>query len=171
MVPGIEPSPDKMLQGRLFAYADTQRYRIGTNYLQLPVNAPLTPVSNNNQDGAMNVVPRRGDINYEPTEAPGTPVQQAEYRFSQYPISGLTEQKRIAREDNFSEAGEFYRGLGKVEQDHLISNLAGDLGQVRDVKIRETMVSFFYRADHDYGARLAKLVNVDIAAVRSHAGD
>jgi catalase len=171
MVPGVEPSPDKMLQGRLFAYADTQRYRIGTNYLQLPVNQPLTPVNNNNIDGAMNLVPRRGDINYEPTETPGAPVQQTEYRFSQYPISGLTEQRRIDKEDNFRQAGEFYRGLGKVEQDHLITNLAGDLGQVRDVKIRETMVSFFYRADPDYGARLAKLVNVDIAAVRSHAGD
>ena len=171
MVPGVEPSPDKMLQGRLFAYADTQRYRIGANYLQLPVNRPLTAVNNNNIDGPMNLVPMKGDINYEPTEAPGTPAQQTEYRYSQYPVSGVTQQKRIDKEDNFREAGEFYRGLGKVEQDHLISNLAGDIGQVTDAKIRETMVSFFYRADHDYGARLAKLVNVDIAAVSHRADD
>jgi catalase len=135
------------------------------------VNQPLTPVNNNNIDGAMNLVARRGDINYEPTETPGTAVQQPQSRFSQYPVSGLTEQKRIDKEDNFREAGEFYRGLSKVEQDHLVSNLAGDLGQVRDGKIRETMVSFFYRADPDYGARLAKLVNVDIAAVRSQVGN
>ena len=59
MVPGIEPSPDKMLQGRLFAYADTQRYRIGANYQELPVNRPLVQVANNNQDGAMSFIPQR----------------------------------------------------------------------------------------------------------------
>ena len=60
LVPGIEPSPDKMLQGRLFAYADTQRYRIGPNYMELPVNRPLVPVANNNIDGAMRCVAATG---------------------------------------------------------------------------------------------------------------
>lgn len=54
LVPGIEASEDRMLQGRLFAYADTQMYRLGANYQQLPINAPLVSVSNNSQDGAMN---------------------------------------------------------------------------------------------------------------------
>jgi catalase len=170
MVPGIEPSPDKMLQGRLFAYADTQRYRIGPNYLELPVNRPLAPVNNNNIDGAMQFEPRQGEVNYEPTSAPGRPVEQNDLRYSQYPVSGSTEQKKIDKEDNFREAGEFYRGLSKHEQDDLIKNLAGDLGQVTDVRTRETMVSYFYRADADYGTRLAKLVHVDISAVMGRAG-
>ncbi|HVB94249.1 MAG TPA: catalase [Acidimicrobiales bacterium] len=55
MVPGIAPSPDEMLQGRLFGYPDTHRYRIGPNYLQLPVNQPLVPVHDDNRDGQMNV--------------------------------------------------------------------------------------------------------------------
>src|ERR1700724_1263834 len=66
MVPGIEPSPDRMLQGRLFAYADTQRYRVGPNYMELPVNRPLVQVVNNNQDGSMTFNPQVGEVNYEP---------------------------------------------------------------------------------------------------------
>src|SRR5258708_26888487 len=93
MVPGIEASPDRMLQGRLFAYADTQRYRVGPNYLQLPVNRPLVPVSNNHSDGAMQSVARTGDVNYEPTSAANTPAEQPQYRYSEYPVSGLTPQR------------------------------------------------------------------------------
>jgi len=167
MAPGIEPSPDKMLQGRLFAYADTQRYRIGTNYLELPVNRPLVPVVNNNIDGSMQAEPHKGDINFEPTEGTEQPKEDNQFRYSQYAMTGSTQQRKIDKQDDFRQAGEFYRGLSKLEQDHLIKNLAGDLGQVTDVKIRQTMVSHFYRADPDYGARLAKAVNVDLAAVRT----
>jgi catalase len=59
LVPGIEPSEDRLLQGRIFAYADTQLHRVGTNGLQLPVNRPQVKVENNNQDGAMNDGQRR----------------------------------------------------------------------------------------------------------------
>jgi len=166
LVPGIEPSPDKMLQGRLFAYADTQRYRIGANYMELPVNRPMVPVSNNNIDGAMQFQPRQGDVNYEPNNEPALPTEQTAYRYSQYAVSGVTQQRKIDKEDNFRQAGELYRSLSKVEQDHLIKNLAADLGAVTNPEIKRTMVSRFYQADHDYGTRLAKLVNVDLASVQ-----
>jgi catalase len=165
LVPGIEPSPDKMLQGRLFAYADTQRYRVGTNFMELPVNRPRIPVSNNNIDGAMQFLPQQGDVNYEPNNSPTQPVEQTEYRYSQYAVSGETQQRKIDKEDNFREAGEFYRSLSKHDQDDLIKNLAADLGVVTNPEIRKTMVSHFYQADRDYGTRLAKLVNVDIASL------
>nr|MEA2798355.1 catalase [Phenylobacterium sp.] len=165
LVPGIEPSPDKMLQGRLFAYADTQRYRVGTNFMELPVNRPRIPVSNNNIDGAMQFLPQQGDVNYEPNNSPTQPVEQTEYRYSQYAVSGETQQRKIDKEDNFREAGEFYRSLSKHDQDDLIKNLAADLGAVTNPEIRKTMVSHFYQADRDYGTRLAKLVNVDIASL------
>jgi catalase len=170
LVPGIEPSPDKMLQGRLFSYADTQRYRIGPNYMDLPVNRPRVPVNNNNQDGAMATKPQMGEVNYEPTNDASRPVQQDEYAYLQYPVSGMTETHKVRKGDDFSQAGEFYRSLSKVEQDHLIKNLANDIGQVRSQQIREMMVSHFYQADADYGTRLAKLVNVDIAAVKASTG-
>jgi catalase len=165
MVPGIEPSPDRMLQGRLFAYADTQRYRVGTNYMELPVNRPLVPVNNNNIDGAMQSAPRLGDVNFEPTAVPGNPVQEPQFRYSQYAVTGTTQQRAIDKQDNFRQAGEFYRALGKHEQDDLIKNLSADLGQVKSMPIKEAMVSHFYRADKDYGTRLAAAVGVDIKSV------
>ncbi|MEI9987883.1 MAG: catalase, partial [Aliidongia sp.] len=165
LVPGIEPSPDRMLQGRLFAYADTQRYRVGPNYMELPVNRPLVQVSDNNIDGAMQSVASKGDVNYEPTSATGQPAEQPAYRYSQYAVSGTTQQKAINKQDNFRQAGEFYRALDKHDQDDLIKNLAADLGQVKNEQIKDAMVSHFYRADKEYGTRLAKAVGADIGAV------
>lgn len=167
MVPGIEASPDRMLQGRLFAYADTQRYRVGTNYLQLPVNRPLIAVNNNNIDGSMQSMERRGDVNYEPTSAANTPAEQPRYRYSQYPVSGSTQQRAIDKQDNFRQAGEFYRSLDRHEQDNLIKNLAADLRQVNNVDTRRTMVSHFFQADKDYGSRLAAAVGVDVKDVQA----
>ena len=66
IVSGIDFSADKLLQGRTFSYADTQRYRLGANYLQLAINRPLVPVNNNQRDGAMQVGAFRGSVNYEP---------------------------------------------------------------------------------------------------------
>jgi catalase len=165
MVPGIEPSPDRMLQGRLFAYSDTQRYRVGTNYMQLPVNRPLVQVSNNNIDGAMQSAPRQGDVNYEPTSVAGNPAEQPAFRYSQYAVTGMTQQKPIAKQDNFRQAGEFYRALSKGEQDNLIKNLSADLGQVKSMQTRQAMVGHFYQADKNYGTRLAAAVGVDIKSV------
>jgi catalase len=170
MVPGIEASPDRMLQGRLFAYADTQRYRVGSNYMQLPVNRPLVPVNNNNSDGSMQSAARKGDVNYEPTSAANTPVEQPQYRYSQYAVSGSTRQKAIDKQDNFRQAGEFYRALDEHEQDDLIKNLAADLGQVKNGDIKRTMVSHFYQADKNYGTRLAAAVGVEIKDVQAMIG-
>lgn len=77
LVPGIELSADKLLQGRVFSYADTQRHRLGANYLQLPVNRPLAPVDNNQRDGAMQYAPYGGcSVNYEPNSlANGQPAE------------------------------------------------------------------------------------------------
>jgi catalase len=159
-----------MLQGRLFAYADTQRYRVGPNYMQLPVNRPLIAVSNDNIDGAMQSAERKGDVNYEPTSAANTPAEQPSYRYSQYPVGGLTQQKPIDKQDNFRQAGEFYRALDKHEQDDLIKNLAADLIQVKSVDTKRAMVSHFYQADQDYGTRLAVAVGVSVKDVQAMIG-
>lgn len=164
LIPGVEPSPDRMLQGRLFAYADTQRYRLGANFAQLPVNRPLAPVANNNQDGAMAASGRTGDINYEPSVArPMT--TDASFKPADYPVGPSTQVRAISKKDNFRQAGIFYRSLSPVERDHLIKNLASDLGQVKSDEVRSLMVAHFYAADKDYGTRLGKAVNVTPAAV------
>ncbi len=162
IVPGVEPSEDRMLQGRLFSYADTQRYRVGINYLMLPVNRPYAEVSNNNQDGKMNFGTTASDVNYEPSTTTGGRRDTAAKSYSQAPLAGTVAQRTIAKTLNFKQAGELYRSFTDGERANLISNLAGDLGKVKDAKVKLVMVSYFYQADADYGTRLAKAVNVDV---------
>ncbi|MCY1042295.1 catalase [Corallococcus sp. bb12-1] len=159
--PGIEPSEDRLLQGRLFSYADTQRYRIGANYLQLAVNHAKSNVNNNSQAGALNASNTKSDVNYEPSitqETQDTPAAL----LSSSPLTGTTQQKAIDKTDNFSQAGAFYAALDAGGKDRLVKNLAGDLGLVRDAKVKARMVGFFYTANADYGTRLAKAVNVKL---------
>ncbi|KCW43709.1 catalase family protein, partial [Acinetobacter baumannii 1032359] len=67
LIPGIEPSEDRLLQGRVFSYSDTQLYRLGANYQQIPVNRPRVAVNNNNQEGFMNMGQTESHVNYEPS--------------------------------------------------------------------------------------------------------
>lgn len=168
MVPGIEASPDRLLQGRLFSYADTQRYRIGGNYQSLPINRPLVEVRNHTQDGKMSFVPQSGEINFQPSRAQNDNVfvDDNSKRQSRYPLEGLTQQLAIKKTQPFKQAGEAYRAFTPEQQSNLISNLAGDLGQVVSEEIKEIMVGHFYAADSDFGERLAKAVDVDIERVR-----
>lgn len=166
LVPGIEPSEDRLLQGRVFSYADTQLYRVGTNVNQLPINAPRVAVNSNNQDGEHNGGARSGKVNYEPSRIAPKPQAEAA-RYSALPLSGATQQARIAKTLNFRQAGEFYRSLSADERRNLIANLAGDLGQVRDETTMYTMLSYFHKADADYGTRLAQALKRDTARVAS----
>lgn len=168
LVPGIEPSEDRLLQGRLFSYADTQFHRVGTNAMQLPVNRPLNATTSYNQDGAQNQGMKKGDINYQPSTRAN--VKDApEYNYSRSPVSGTTQQQRIVRTQNFRQAGEYYRSLSAQEKSNLVANLAGDLGQVKDDNVKYTMLSYFQKADAAYGEALAKAVKADPARVRSMA--
>lgn len=164
LVPGIEGSEDRLLQGRLFSYADTQMYRVGANALQLPINQPRTAPANNNQDGAMNAGQRTGNGNYEPTRTAG-PAQASGYQASQLALSGSTQQQRIAKTLNFRQAGEFYRSLSPQQRQNLVSNLAGDLGQVKNDDTRYAMLSHFYKADAGYGQAITAAVGAKLETV------
>ena len=168
LVPGIEPSEDRLLQGRVFSYADTQLHRVGTNGLQLPINRPRAAVLNGNQDGAANFGATSTDVNYQPSRRhPMT--EDADARYSTLPLTGTTQQTRIHRTLNFRQAGEFYRSLDAGAKKNLIANLAGDLGQVEDPATKLAMLSYFYKADTDYGTRITQAVKGDVAAVRRAA--
>lgn len=162
LVPGIEPSPDRLLQGRLFSYADTHRHRIGGNAMQLPINAPRVSVVNNNQDGVMPARASSSDINFFPA---GDKSTSASFNYTPYEVSGLAQAKPIAKTNNFAQAGIFYRQLGAKEKEALIRNLSGDLNQVKDMKVKTVMVSYFHQADKDYGARLAKATGIPMGDV------
>jgi catalase len=170
MVPGIEASPDRMLQGRLFSYSDTQRHRIGANVMQLPVNRPLASVVNNNQDGQLDHATRTSDVNYFPA-ATAAKSTDARYRASTYAVDAMVDAKPIAKTNNFAQAGAFYRALKPQDRADLVTNLAGDLNVVTSARTKTIMVSYFYQADQDFGTRLATAVNVPMADVSRAVAD
>jgi len=171
MVPGIEASPDRMLQGRIFSYADTQRYRLGANYQMLPINRPLVTVANGDQDGLMNFAHRQGEVNYQPSRSndPGAYTDNMAWDPQPYAVDGVVQRKAISVQDNFTQPGVYYRGLSAHDKADLISNLAGDLNQVRDPAVKATMIGHFYAADVQYGTRLAEATHTDLGAVKTEA--
>ena len=84
-------------------------------------------------------------------------------------MQGTTQQKGIAKTLNFQQAGEFFRALDAQNQDDLIANLSADLAQVKNKRTQEAMLAHFYKADAQYGARLAKALGVDVALVHQRA--
>ncbi|MFE2873532.1 catalase [Embleya sp. NPDC059259] len=161
-VPGIGPSPDKMLQGRLFAYADAHRYRLGVNHTQLAVNAPkATTAVNHGRDGAhaSNVAGRAR--NYEPNSF-GGPYQSDAALSAPLAVTGHTGTHPApthARDDDFFQAGELYRLMSEAERARLVENIAGSLGQVTRDDIVDRVLRHFHTADPEYGERVAKAVS------------
>ncbi|MFD9215214.1 catalase [Streptomyces sp. NPDC059544] len=163
-VPGIGPSPDKMLQGRLFAYADAHRYRLGVNHTQLPVNAPKAVpggADNYGRDGFM--ATRNGsrhDKNYEPNSYAG-PVQTdaaLSAPLALYGHTGTHPAPLHAKDDDFHQAGELYRLMSVEEKSRLVANIAGGLSQVSRDDVIEKNLAHFHAADPDYGRRVEEAV-------------
>jgi catalase len=157
IVPGIDFSADKLLQGRIFAYADTQRHRLGANYLQLPVNRPQAPVNNNQRDGAMQYAPYGGGtVNYEPnTLAGGMPREAPATATTHDHLEADLARQKISLTNDFEQAGERYRSLSKVDQDHLVDNIVDSLGKA-DRTIQQRMVKNLTKANAGLGKRVAK---------------
>ncbi|MQL00613.1 catalase, partial [Escherichia coli] len=119
VVPGVYYSDDKLLQTRIFSYADTQRHRLGPNYLQLPANAPKCAHHNNHHEGFMNFMHRDEEVNYFPSRY--DPVRHAE----KFPIppaicTGKREKCVIPKENNFKQPGERYRTWAPDRQDRFV---------------------------------------------------
>lgn len=172
LVPGIEASEDRLLQGRLFSYFDTQRHRVGANFQQVPVNRPATPVANYNQGGSLSMRETKSDINYQPsTQDSVSYVDTPSAKPSVLSLNGSTMQRAIAKKNDFAQAGELYLSLSSEERNRLIANMADDLRKVTSPAVRAKIVSFFYRANQEYGTRLAEAVNVPLPAVKSAIAD
>ncbi|MBL4680250.1 MAG: catalase [Pseudomonadales bacterium] len=166
LVPGIEPSEDRLLQGRVFSYSDTQMYRLGANHQQLPINRTHVAVNNWNQDGAGNQGKQTSDVNYQPSRKDNL-VESDQARYDSKPVSGVSQQKKISKQNDFAQAGVLYRSFSKKDKQNLINNLAGDLGQVTDNETKHIILSYFYRADKDFGTRIIKAVNGNLDKVKS----
>ena len=168
-VPGIGPSPDKLLQGRLFSYNDTHRYRLGTNYHLLPVNSPKAAVSDNYQrDGAMHTGPG-GTPNYYPNSFNG-PEPDPQAKEAALKVSGTAaRQPYIHPNDDFVQAGDLYRkAMNDMDRDHLIGNIVGHLGNA-ELRIQLRQAAIFYKADPDYGARVAQGLGLELNKVKALA--
>ena len=156
IVPGIEFSADKLLQGRTFSYPDTQRHRLGANYQQIPVNRPLTSVNNNQRDGAMQYATYQGTVNYEPnTLAGGTPHEAKATTTTHDHLEGNVLRQKIKLKNDFEQAGERYRSLCSMDQDHLVDNIIDALGKA-DKPIQQRMIGNLTKADPELGTRAAK---------------
>ncbi len=158
VVPGISFSPCKMLQARIFSYADAHRYRLGVNFERLPINTPRAASVNNYQrDGHMRFDDNGGpSVNYEPNSF-GGPVADPAFKEPPLKISGDAdryEQKRGV-DDDYVQPGNLFRLMPPDEQKRLIANIAGSLSKVSK-DIQKKMVEHFTKADKSYGGGIAK---------------
>jgi catalase len=170
LVDGLDFSDDKMLVGRTFSYSDTQRYRVGPNYLQLPVNKPKVPVRTNQQGGPMSYgrddVGDNPHVNYEPSIAGG--LREAEYptHDEQGPvIHGRLTRKRIPLTNDYQQAGERYLLSEQWEKDDLVLNLVTLLGEC-DRPIQERMVWHLLMCEDELGLRVGEGLGISPDDVR-----
>jgi len=174
LVDGLDFSDDKMLVGRTFSYSDTQRYRVGPNYLQLPVNsAKNAKVATNQRDGQMTyVVDAAGanpHVNYEPSIIGGLREGTYPTHDEQGPeIVGRLTRKRIARTNDYAQAGERYLLSQPWERDDLVANLVDALSQC-DRPIQERMVWHWLMCEDELGRRVGEGLGIDADDVRGLA--
>lgn len=167
LVPGIAPSPDKMLQARLISYHDAHLYRLGTNYQLLPVNAPkATKADNYQRDGYMRFDSNAGHgPNYWPNSLGGSEPDPsvAEPPFQVSGEAGRHEQE--LSDDDFVQAGDLYRKVMTDEdRDHLVGNIVDHLGGAQKrIQLRQTAI--FYKADPEYGTRVAEGLILDVKEI------
>lgn len=146
MIPGIEASPDKMLQGRLFSYVDTQRHRLGANYPQLPVNRPsveaANPLVTYERDGPMCYENYGSGPNYFPNSFNGPIVDNVATQSIFY-LAGNVIRYDSSDEDNFSQVDLFWSGvLTQPERQRLVDNIAGHLRNARADIIQRAIANF-----------------------------
>ncbi len=159
LVDGLDFSDDKMLQGRTFSYSDTQRHRVGANYLQLPINAPKKQVATNQRDGQMayhqDLVPGLNPhVNYEPSSLGGLKEAPKTGKDHTPSYSANLVRQKIDRQNNFKQAGERYRLHEDWEKDDLISNLVNALAPANKI-IQDKMIELCTQCDLEYGQRVA----------------
>lgn len=160
VVPGISFSPDKMLQGRLFAYGDAHRYRLGVNADSIPVNTPRCPVHNYHRDGHMRVDGNNGgDVNYEPNSF-GGPVDDNKYNQPAFDIEGKGDHYKQDK-DYYTQPGDLYRLVPEDEKKRIHTNVATAMEGV-PVNIKVRVAARFYQADERCGKGIAEAAGLNM---------
>ncbi len=162
VVPGISFSPDRMLQARLFAYADAHRYRLGVNHHQIPVNKPRCPMHSFHRDGAMRVDGNYGAAtSYEPNST-GEWLEQREFQEPAMPLDGNADHHDFRADDDqyFTQPGDLFRLMSPAQQQVLFENTARAMGDIpREIKLRH--IKHCLQADPAYGEGVAKALGID----------
>ncbi|AWS40020.1 catalase [Streptosporangium sp. 'caverna'] len=164
LVPGIGASPDKMLQGRLFSYPDTHRYRIGANYLQLPINAPKVPVHSYNKDGAMRFS-NPADPVYAPNTAGGPVADPSLFEGENYQVSGeiIRSAYTLHREDDdYAQPRALWENvLSETDRSHLVSNVVGHASAPEvTAEMKKHVVEYWTNIHKDLGQGVAQGLGV-----------
>jgi catalase len=164
VVPGIGHSPDKMLQARIFSYADAHRYRLGVNHDLVPVNRPRCPVMNYHRDGSMRVDENGGgSVNYEPNSFNGPAQRQA---FDEPPLAlsgSVARYNHREGNDDYTQAGNLFRLMTAAQRERLCGNIARHMkaGNTPDA-IQLRQICHFFRADPGYGQGVAKALGIEL---------
>lgn len=162
IVPGIGFSPDKMLQARLFSYGDAQRYRLGVNNYQIPVNKPKCPFHNASRDGAMRVDGNEGDtLHYFPNSYQQW-EEQKDFTEPALNLEGNADHFDFREDDHdyYSQPGNLFRLMSKTQQETLFKNTAAEVGGAETfIQIRH--ITNCYKADPEYGKGVAKALGID----------
>jgi catalase len=169
IVPGIGHSPDKMLQARVFAYADAHRYRLGTHYEMLPVNRPRCPVHHYHKDGPMRFfepVTGHREAYYEPNSFGGA-TEDPRMREPPLRLAGDADRyDHRDRNDDYRQPGDLFRLIGPAAQARLMDNIAEAMRGV-PMAIVKRQVTHFYRADPAYGRGVAKRMGLPASEIPS----
>ena len=165
LVPGIDFTPDPLLQGRLHSYIDTQLSRLGgPNFHEIPINRPVCPMRNFQRDGHMRMQVPPGRVNYEPNSLdPDSPRENQLKGFASFPDANAGPKLRQRPEsfaDHYSQARQFWRSMTPPEQGHIVGAFTFELSKVETVAIRRRMLGHLDLIEPELGARVAAAMNM-----------
>ncbi|XP_060523640.1 catalase-like [Cylas formicarius] len=155
LIPGIDISPDRMLQGRVYNYGDTQRYRLGINGNQLPVNSPFR-MANYERDGKTTLNSQGGAPNYFPNSFRGPENdKRAQALYPTIPLVGSTQRTDNGLTDNYTQGRLLWQKVLKDdERERTIQNALAWLRQTNSVIAERTITNIFEKTDQELGRRL-----------------
>ncbi|MDN4061331.1 catalase [Massilia sp. YIM B02769] len=169
IVPGIDFTNDPLLQGRIHSYLDTQLTRLGgPNFHEIPINAPIVQIQNNQRDGMHRQAINRGRVNYEPNSlGGGCPFQSGRMGFTSFPERVSEDKVRGKPElfaDHYSQARLFYASQSPAEQAHIANAFRFELTRVQTPAIRERMLALLANVDAGLVAKVAEGLGMEVPA-------
>ena len=174
VVPGIDFTNDPLLQGRIHSYVDTQISRLGgANFHELPINAPLVEVHNNQRDGMHRRAIPRGRVNYEPNSlGGGCPYQAGARGFVSFPEPVVEDKVRGKPEkfaDHYSQATLFFHSQSEIEKNHIVAAFRFELTRVQTPAVRQRVVALLRNVDETLAARVADGLGLELPPAQERA--